>query len=266
MEDKTIYFLLCAYNEAVGLPQLIGEIDQLDIRNLVILVVDDGSNDGTADLLENISCTHTLMVVRHEFNMGLGCALHTGLEVITKAARGQGDCVVLTMDADLTHEVKNARLILERTSYAPVVIASRWLSDSEQFGVPVFRRIMSCAVNLLMRIIFPLPKVKDYTSGFRAFNLELVEKFVMRFGEMPVSEKGFTATPEIILKLLLQGNAGAEEVPMRLHYQKKRTKTKMKVLKTTIRYFYFITEMIRFKRHSKNFKEKCTSIRKSRTI
>ena len=206
------------------------------------------------------------MVVRHEFNMDLGCALHTGLEVTTRAARSQANCVVLTMAADLTREVKNARFILEHTSCAPVVIASRWMSDQEQFGVPVFGRIMSYAVNLLMRIIFPLPKVKNYTSGFRSLNLELVEEFVMRFGEMLVPEKGFTATPEIISKLPLQGNAGAEEVPMRLHYQKKRTKTKMKVLKTTIRYFYFITEMIRFKRHSKNFKEKCTSIRKSRTI
>ena len=51
MEDKTIYFLLCAYNEAVGLLQSIGEIEQLYVRNLIIPVVDDGSNDWIADSL-----------------------------------------------------------------------------------------------------------------------------------------------------------------------------------------------------------------------
>jgi ubiquinone/menaquinone biosynthesis methyltransferase len=132
-----ILIVLPAYNEAAGLPALLRSIRQvMDEGRLAykVVVVDDGSSDGTWDAISAHTAEMPIVPVRHEVNRGLAEALRSGLQV----AVGQAgpDDVIVTMDADNTHApglvMRMLGLIREGHD---VVIGSRYVSGARVVGV-----------------------------------------------------------------------------------------------------------------------------------
>ena len=173
-----ILIVLPAYNEAEGLPPLLNEIRQCMKESRLeykVVVVDDGSSDGTWDAIVRHAQEMPVVPVRHEKNRGLAEALRSGLQVALAEAAPTD--VIVTMDADNTHApglvMRMLGLIREGHD---VVIGSRYVPGARVVGVPLHRRLLSYNASLLMRAVFPIQGVRDYTCGFRAYRASILQK------------------------------------------------------------------------------------------
>ena len=232
--------VLPAYNESSDLPGLLrdladtlGSID----RPHRVLVVDDGSSDGTADVARDVSEGEWLDVIEHPENRGLGAALATGLH---EAARRSE--VVVTMDADASHDPSHISEMLTRLEAgSDVVIASRYRAGGRSRGVPSYRRLLSHGVRSLLGALAGVPGVRDYSSGYRAYRAEELRRaFAIHGRDGLVEESGFACMVEVLLKLAAQG-VKVTEVPLDLRYDQKQGESKMRVVRTARRYMSVLT-------------------------
>ncbi len=228
-----IVLALPAYNEERGLPHVLENFRRAvggagyEIR---AVVVDDGSTDGTAAVLEEWSERLPLSVTRHAVNRGLGETIRDALRLA--ALTSAPDDIVVTMDADNTH---SPDLILEmipliREGY-DVVIASRYRHGAAVLGLSGFRHLMSFGARVLYQLVFPIRGVRDYTSGFRAYRAAVLAEAFKRYGDALVTERSFASMAEILLKVARTG-ARIREVPMVLRYDLKGGASKMNVPRT----------------------------------
>lgn len=235
---RQICLTLPAYNEsAVIAPLLERAVAALSAMGVdwSVVVVDDGSVDETAKLVEEfIAAGHPqVRLVRHGKNRGLGPAIITGLLAALEGGSGP-DRMVVGMDADLTHPPEVIPVMrAEMESGADLVIASRFQTGSRQVGVPFFRQVMSIGARLLFKYYLDLPGVRDYTCGFRAFRASLLAQGFERFGrEGLITRSGFACTDELLVHLALL-NPVIREAPFVLRYDLKAGRSKMN-LKLTI--------------------------------
>ena len=113
-----------------------------------------------------------------------------------------------------------------------IVIASRYQLTSKTKGLNKLRKILSFGAAILYKIFFPIKNIKDYTSGFRAFRLGKI-KNVWKIDKKFFSEKGFSASADILLKLYKDKNKiRFSELPINLRYDLKKGESKMKIFKT----------------------------------
>jgi dolichol-phosphate mannosyltransferase len=229
-----IFVVLPAYNEAEALPRLIGRLIPVLIRlghRSEIIVVDDGSTDGTGAAAGTSPAeTISIRVVRHVTNLGLHRAVDTGLRTALVACSPTD--IIVTMDADDTHPPDLIPAMLERIAGgADVVVASRFQPGAEWHGKTWDRILFSHGVSWLFRAAWPLNGVKDYTCGFRAYRADLVRRAYERWAEDFVSEKSFACMPDILFKVS-RFRPTIVEVPLDLHYDRKPGVSKMRVART----------------------------------
>ena len=230
-----ILIVLPAYNEAAGLPPLLNEIRQCMTESRLdykVVVVDDGSSDGTWDAIVRHAREMPVVPVRHEVNRGLAEALRSGLQVALAEAAPTD--VIVTMDADNTHApglvMRMLGLIREGHD---VVIGSRYVPGARVVGVPFHRRLLSYNASLLMRAVFPIEGVRDYTCGFRAYRASILQKAFARYSEQLISQKGFSCMVDILLKLRTLDPI-MTEVPLVLRYDLKHGMSKMRAARTIV--------------------------------
>lgn len=229
-----VWVVLPAYNEARTLPSLLEAIDESMFEaDLVyrIVLVDDGSDDGTSDIAAEAAERLPLVLERHPENLGLGLTLRDGLVVAARLADPKD--LVVTMDADNSH---SPELILRMVRLAreghDVVIASRYRPGSRVRGVPLLRRVLSYWGSWLLRILFPTPGVRDYTCGYRAYRAALLQRVIETRGEAFFDQEGFQCMVDILLKLRRDPDLIFGEVPLVLRYDLKEGASKMKVART----------------------------------
>jgi dolichol-phosphate mannosyltransferase len=139
------------------------------------------------------------------------------------------------MDADDTHTpLAIAQMVTRINEGFDVLIASRYRPGSSVIGVPVHRRFLSYAASLLFQSIFPIPGVRDFTCGYRAYRASVLRQAFTRYREEFINEEGFQCMVDILLKLRRM-NLRFSEVPLVLRYDRKGGKSKMKVLRTSLR-------------------------------
>lgn len=224
---------LPAYNEEEALSRLLPDIAQaLEQARLPyrILVVDDGSHDRTATVVESCADQLSVRLIRHPRNLGLGAAMQT-LFRIALAELGEED-ILVTMDADESHRPALIIPMVQKIQEgADVVIASRYRPGSQVIGVPRHRNLLSAGAAWLFRTLAPVREAKDYTCGYRAYTSGILRRMAQVYGETLTTESGFACMVDILLKL---GSVGAvvAEVPMILRYDLKPGKSKMNVGKT----------------------------------
>ena len=220
MSNRKVYLLLPAYNEEKALPSLLAAVPhKWQAVDYEVVVVDDGSRDRTAE----IAAQYPVTLLRHERNKGLGEALKTGFGYI--AARGLPDDLVLTMDADDTHDPALLSKMEEKLPGHDIVIASRYCPGGKQTGVGVVRALLSRIMSVVLRFVFPVKGASDYSSGFRLYRVELVGRGLRTFGGRLIESPGFSCMPEILIKLAALG-ARVAEVPLDLRYELKKSGSK----------------------------------------
>lgn len=158
-----------------------------DLPDTKVVIVDDGSTDGTLQGLEPFCRDHTdvLDVVRHEHNKGYGAALCSGVAY----AREHGFDAVMFMDSDLTNHPKYLRALYDKLHEGyEYVKATRYAQGGGTEGVPWKARVFSRLGNIVARLLFGVP-LSDCTNGFRAARVSL-------FDDVSLQEKGFAIIME----------------------------------------------------------------------
>ena len=234
---ENVYFVLPAYNEEESLPNLLTRLRDLKSDyniKLNIVVVNDGSTDATAKVTQESAAGLRLTLVNHEKNMGLGQAVQTGIKEALSQA-GVHDIIII-MDADDTHDVSLMdRMITRIENGADIVIASRFVSGGNDKSAPPFRRLLSRGASLVFKTLLPLNKINDFTSGFRAYRVSLLNKASIYWGETLILEQGFACMVELLLKLR-HWEPNIQEIPFFLRYDRKIGTSKLKLFKTLFQY------------------------------
>lgn len=165
-----VSIIVPTYNEARSLSELAGRLfAALQGAGLEgeLVVVDDGSPDGTGALAEELARRYPMQVLHRPAKSGLASAVLEGM------ARAQGDILVV-MDADLSHppEVVPRLVAPILAGKADLAVASRYVRGGGVAQWPWTRRLVSWGANLLAR---PLVPMRDATSGFFAVRREVLE-------------------------------------------------------------------------------------------
>ncbi len=225
-----------AYNEEKNLGDLLEAVDQAmwdDGINYEVIVVDDGSMDGTRRVAEERARFIPIRIETHRVNQGLGATIRDGLRVAASTC-GERDIIVV-MDADNTHLPGLIRSMTRRIQEgAEVVIASRYRPGACVRGVPVHRRFLSLAAGWLFRVVFPIQGVRDYTCGYRAYRAPVLKQAFASYGNEFVNRDGFECNVDILLKLRTM-EVVFGEVPLILRYDRKDGHSKMNVGRTIVR-------------------------------
>jgi len=226
---------LPAFNEEATLAPLLRAIQESMGENRIeyqVVVVDDGSTDGTAKVAAELAREMPVTLVEHEVNRGLGESIRTGLVQAMGAAQERD--IIVTMDADNTHTpALIARMVRGIREGNDVVIASRYRPGARVRGVPRYRRVLSWCGMWVFRSLFPTPNVRDFTSGYRAYRAGVLQQAFATYGEDFVAQSGFSCMVDILLKLRCL-DAIMSEVPLILRYDLKVGVSKMLVVRTTL--------------------------------
>lgn len=236
-----LFIVLPAYNEEQGIGPLLGKIQQtMAAFQYQVLVVNDGSTDATAAVVNSYAGSIPLELLDHGVNKGLGQAITTGLRRAVELA--SDDDIVVTMDADNTHDPALIGEMVEGIRQGlDLVIASRYAPGGGEVGLSWMRHVFSRGASLLLRLFFPMPGVRDYTCGYRAYRGAILQQACATYQDQFIEESGFTCMAEILIKLRrLPVRAG--EIPLVLRYDLKRGATKMKVTRTIGRYGVLIAK------------------------
>jgi len=228
-----VIVILPAYNEEQALPLLLERVrdsmkeNGLDYR---VIVVNDGSSDGTARVVDELAASMPITRIDHPANRGLGEAVRTGLlRAVTEADERD---IVITMDSDNTHTPGLiAGMVRGIREGNDVVIASRFRTGARIMGVPLYRRVLSRGGSWLFRLLFPTRGVRDFTSGYRAYRAALLKQAFEVYGDEFVAESGFSCMVDILLKLRAL-DAIMCELPLILRYDFKYGISKMMVVST----------------------------------
>jgi len=234
-----IWIVLPAFNEAAALPRLLGAMERVAGAPFWrVVVVDDGSTDGTAAVARAHAGRLALTVLEHGANRGLAAAVRTGLG--RACAQAPADAVVITMDADDTHDpAQIPRMVEAIRAGADVVIASRYRRGARQAGVPLHRVLLSAAAGWVLRVRFGLPGVRDYSCGFRAYRAGLLQRAHAAYGSRLVESRGFVVMTELLIKLVPL-HPRVVEVPLELRYDRKVGPSKMPAAQTIVGYLRLV--------------------------
>jgi len=171
--QNQILVIVPTYNEAHNIPKIIESVLNLD-EPTHLLVVDDGSPDGTGDIVEELISSYEgrLHLIRRSGKLGLGTAYVRGF----KYALENGYTYVCEMDADFSHNPRDIPSLVEevRSGNADVAIGSRYSNGISIINWPLSRLILSYGANLYARLITGLP-VKDTTAGFKCIHRKVLD-------------------------------------------------------------------------------------------
>ncbi len=238
-----IRFVIPAYNEAENIPGLFADLAprarELGAR---VIVVDDGSTDGTAEAIEAHRGDLHLAVVRHRRNRGLGTALNSGL----RAAIGESadDDAIITIEADNTSDLNDLpRMLAKFDEGYDLVLASVYAPGGRIIGVEPWRVAASKSVSTTFRYLGGLRDIRTLSSLYRIYRAGTLRRAAETYGYLLVREPGFAANVELLLKLY---NAGATvaEVPTVNDWRKRKGVSKMNLRPTVLAYFRLVAAQL----------------------
>lgn len=229
-----LFICFSAYNEEQNIEKLLRRIAGCMGSDTPYQVVayDDGSTDNTQVVLEHCLLHYPLTLLHSDENHGLGMGLNQLIEHVCVHG-GDGDVAVF-MDADDTHDPFVIHLMYDALKRgADVVVASRYAAGSMVSGMSWRRAALSRASSLFWRIMCPIPGVRDYTSGFRAYRLSVLKQALAERGEPLITRAGFECQPELLFRLRRATTVFAE-VPIRLAQERKYSTSKMRFFRTAV--------------------------------
>lgn len=230
-----IYFLIPAYNEAENLYYLLPNIRRFMTAfhyPYEIIVVDDGSSDDTAKVVDDAREVHGIHArpIVHKINQGPGGGFRTGFKEILKTAKD--DDHIVTIEADNTSDLCVLHRMIERCDRGFDLVLASVYGGGRIIGAPRSRLLLSAGANTLMKTLFGLGELNTFSSFYRVHRTKMIREAFDQYGDGFVSERGFVCAVEMLLKLHSMGYA-ISEVPMLLDSNIRIGDSKMKVLRTT---------------------------------
>ena len=176
------------FNEKATILELINAVRSAPIQDKQIIIVDDGSTDGTREILKGIQGEDDIDIIYHETNKGKGAALSTGFAAAT------GD-ICIVQDADLEYDPQEFPLVIQPIldGKADVVFGSRFQSGRPHRVVYFWHRIGNGLLTLLSNIFTDL-NLTDMETCYKAFKREVIQSIT-------IQENRFGFEPEVTAKI-----------------------------------------------------------------
>ncbi len=204
------------YNEKDNL-ELIASRLLTAVPDAHLLVVDDGSPDGTGDIADRLAAEDPRVHVLHRSEKaGLGAAYIAGFTW----AREHGYAVVVEMDADGSHAPEELPRLLAALADADLVLGSRWVPGGRVVNWPRSRELLSRGGNAYTRVVLGLP-LCDVTGGFRAYRRSVLDALPLA----EVSSQGYCFQVDLAWRTWQQGHR-VVEVPITF-VERERGESKM---------------------------------------
>ncbi|NYI41400.1 polyprenol monophosphomannose synthase [Demequina lutea] len=193
--------IIPTYNEIESLPRQVAGV-RLAVPDAHILVVDDGSPDGTGEWAETFAHSDEHVHILHrQAKQGLGVAYRSGF---AWALERQYE-VIVEMDADGSHRAQDLPLLLAEAGDHDLVIGSRWVRGGQVENWPFHRKFLSTNANRYVRLALGI-KVKDATAGFRAYRAATLRQLDLA----AVESQGYCFQVDMTWRTLLAGGSVAE--------------------------------------------------------
>src|SRR5687768_8310772 len=216
-----VYFLIPAYEEEGTLGLLLYKIRQVmrEIRrDYLVVVLDDGSGDGTPQVVEQYRRFLPVKLLRHAENRGFGPSLDRLVREAARLSRYPERDIAIVIEADFTNSPDAVPdMVREIEAGADVVIGARTHHDSLVDDVPGPKRSGARIVATVLRAVMPLPKVSDYTSTFQGFRIGTLKRALDTHQEGLITSRNCAASVELLLRVGRLHPTFAE-VPVRCRY------------------------------------------------
>ena len=192
--ERDSLILIPTLKERKNLGKLIPAIFDL-MPDISVLVVDDNSNDGTAEFLNSLNYPKLFFLERKN-NLGYGKSCIEGFRwFLDKSYK-----YIVTMDADFSHDYRTIPQMLEKLKSADMIIGSRYITGGKIQNWKWHRKILSRIANYYVRSILRL-NIKDVTTGFNAYRKESLAKIDLN----KIKSDGYAFLVELKYKLVKSG-------------------------------------------------------------
>jgi dolichol-phosphate mannosyltransferase len=176
-----------------------------------VLVIDDSSPDGTAGLVTSLAAADPrIRLLLRPAKLGLGSALLAGM----RRAIDEGYGLLVTMDADLSHDPAHLPALTAGMARHDVMIGSRYAPGGRTSGWPVSRLLISHAVNLMTRLLLRL-RARDASGGYRCYRVALLREA----GLDRILSRGYSFQQEVLYRCQKAG-CRVGETP--IHFEERR--------------------------------------------
>jgi dolichol-phosphate mannosyltransferase len=215
-----IYIIPATYNEKGNIAQFITILEEevfphIKNHEMHILVADDSSPDGTADVVRSLMKKYKNLDVNVGEKKGLGAAY---MRVMSHAIEKMNADVVISIDADLQHDPREVPKFLQKLNEGYDVVTGTRYSEGGSMpkNWPLYRKVLSVSANMIVRCITGRFHLHDWTGGFRAYRKEvfLKERNKLR------TFSGYTFQVAALYKTILDGYK-VGEVP--IHFASRKT-------------------------------------------
>ena len=174
--QPAVAIMLPTYREAQNIESLIRDIQKLNL-NSSIIVIDDSSPDGTADIVRKLQREYdNIILFIRPAKLGLGTAITAGFRLLLSLENPPD--YIIAMDSDYSHNPKDIpRLVISAMPGHDLVIGSRYIHGGRTDGWPLARQLISHVANLIATMMVG-GKIQDCTSGFRCYSIDYVRNVI----------------------------------------------------------------------------------------
>jgi dolichol-phosphate mannosyltransferase len=216
-----------------GWRQLCSELSEFNFK---FLLIDDGSTDGTAAVARNLSTGLDLTVITHQKNMGPGYAFGSGFENLYSKLNPED--IVVTIEGDNTSRLDTLKIMLGRIVGENVEVA---LASVHAYGGGIqntnsFKVFLSHMSSAMTKLSLNIRGIHTFTSFFRAYKGHVILKLQQKYGPRIIEFRGFECMIELLKKITIF-RFTITEVPMNLDTSLRKGKSKLKIIRTSFKYF-----------------------------
>ena len=227
-------FVIPAFNEEENLPRLLHDLEERPMlwSGGHVILVDDGSSDGTVAVAQAYDGPVPLILVRQIRNQGAGRAFDRGFRFALELC--DDDDLIVTLESDTTSDLDAIGAMLEQARAGADVVLASVHAGGEMVGAGRRRESLSRAASFAVRVTAGID-ARTVSSFFRVYRAGILREAYSRHGDAFIREGGFACKAEILGKLSRM-DASVAEVPVDLDASRRIGDSKLKVLPTMAGY------------------------------
>lgn len=235
---RSLYVVIPVFNEAPNLTRLFDGLRVTERESagfdVYVVLVDDGSTDGTSDLAREASGEIDLTVLRHETNRGPGNAFGTAFAHL--ASRIRQDDLVVTMEGDNTSRTELIAAMLRRIEEGhDAVFASPYMYGGGILHTRATRVLLSHIANTFVKEFFGVRGLLTVSSFFRLYRGASLRRLQECYGERIVERNGYESMVELVMKMVYL-RMSISELPMVLDASRRAGRSKLNTRRTIVGY------------------------------